>query len=192
VVIEQHKNLTKRSKKIAMNLSAMQQASLYQMLRVTQINPQLTLESKRKAFEIEYAMNTEGETNLRTEQLQSIMTTSICRSLCGDSTYEVDSSDSESFIEYINSICMHLKICLNWGTNNPFTDEFLEKYSVTNLIERASSELQKHGFTLWECQKNSVCAGIIIPTPLNAYVQELAMQLGITFIPRVTNRPAFR
>ncbi len=170
-----------------MNLSTTQQAYLQQILMVTQINPHLTLASRQRAFEIEFDMNTEGETNIPKDTLQKILTTSICRTLCGDSTYEVDSSDNESFIEYINAICSHLKICLDWGTNNPFSNEFLEKYNVGNLIEKASAELQKSGFTLCECLiKNDTRAGLIIATPLIYYVQELALQLGIHFVPRLT------
>ncbi|CAM3369420.1 hypothetical protein [Cupriavidus taiwanensis] len=65
------------------------------------------------------------------------------------SGFFVDWKDAQSFIGCLNQLCERVDLELDWGTDDPEDEAFLESTSVPELMELAHNQLRVAGYTLW-------------------------------------------
>ncbi|MDQ0139991.1 DUF6630 family protein [Cupriavidus necator] len=65
------------------------------------------------------------------------------------SGFFVDWKDAQSFIGCLNQLCERMDLELDWGTDDPEDEAFLESTSVPELMELAHNQLRVAGYTLW-------------------------------------------
>ncbi|SOY69465.1 conserved hypothetical protein [Cupriavidus taiwanensis] len=65
------------------------------------------------------------------------------------SGFFVDWKDAQSFIGCLNQLCERMDLELDWGTDDPEDEAFLEGTSVPELMELAHNQLRVAGYTLW-------------------------------------------
>lgn len=63
--------------------------------------------------------------------------------------FYVDWKDAESFIGCLNQLCERIDLEIDWGTDDPEDEDFLEGTSVPELMELATDQLRVAGYTLW-------------------------------------------
>lgn len=63
--------------------------------------------------------------------------------------FYVDWKDVESFIGCLNQLCERIDLEIDWGTDDPEDEDFLEGTSVPELMELATDQLRVAGYTLW-------------------------------------------
>lgn len=65
------------------------------------------------------------------------------------SGFFVDWKDAQSFIGCLNQLCERVDLELDWGTDDPEDEAFLDSTSVPELMELAHNQLRVAGYTLW-------------------------------------------
>ena len=65
------------------------------------------------------------------------------------SGFFVDWKDAQSFIGCLTQLCERMDLELDWGTDDPEDEAFLEGTSVPELMELAHNQLRVAGYTLW-------------------------------------------
>ncbi|CAG9185303.1 hypothetical protein LMG23992_05507 [Cupriavidus laharis] len=65
------------------------------------------------------------------------------------SGFYVDWKDCQSFIGCMNQLCERLDLEIDWGSDDPEDENFLESTSVPELMEVAHQQLRVAGYTLW-------------------------------------------
>ncbi|WP_427307827.1 DUF6630 family protein [Cupriavidus sp. H39] len=65
------------------------------------------------------------------------------------SGFFVDWKDVQSLIGCLNQLCERMDVELDWGTDDPEDEAFLESTSVPELMELAHNQLRVAGYTLW-------------------------------------------
>jgi hypothetical protein len=65
------------------------------------------------------------------------------------SGFFVDWKDSQSFIGCLNQLCERMDLEIDWGSDDPEDETFLDSTSVPELMELAHNQLRVAGYTLW-------------------------------------------
>ncbi|RDK05744.1 DUF6630 family protein [Cupriavidus lacunae] len=65
------------------------------------------------------------------------------------SGFFVDWKDAQSLIGCLNQLCERMDLEIDWGSDEPEDEAFLESTSVPELMELAHNQLRVAGYTLW-------------------------------------------
>jgi len=65
------------------------------------------------------------------------------------SGFFVDWKDCQSFIGCLTQLCERIDLEIDWGTDDPEDESFLDSTSVPELMEAAHKQLRVAGYTLW-------------------------------------------
>ncbi|MCY1195965.1 hypothetical protein D3C81_707660 [compost metagenome] len=94
------------------------------------------------------------------------------------SGFFVDWKDCQSFIGCLNQLCERIDLEIDWGTDEPEEESFLEGTSVPELMELAHNQLRVAGYTLWNWDTGGdAYAGWITRSEDDEEMLDLAEQL---------------
>ncbi|MGY8526807.1 DUF6630 family protein [Paracidovorax citrulli] len=94
--------------------------------------------------------------------------------------FEVEQTDSATFIDSLNQLTARLDIVLDWGVDDPEDEDFLGGTSVAELMEQAHEQLRPMGITLWHWESGAgVYAGWLARSEDEEEILAVAEQLEV-------------
>lgn len=100
------------------------------------------------------------------------------------SGFQVDAGDNAALIDSLQQLVARWNLRIDWGTDDPDDDEFLDNTDVPALLSTAHDRLREYGYTLWACNTGDErYAGWITLTQDEDAMRLLASELHIELRP---------
>lgn len=101
-----------------------------------------------------------------------------------ESGFHVDPNDSGAFIGCMNQLCERIDVNVDWGTDDPEDETFLEETTVPELMEIAHEQLRVLGYTLWNWDTGGAAyAGWLTRSEDDEDMLDIAQILGLEIRP---------